>query len=140
MVPVSAFITDARTMDSIFTPGKDGSTYGGYPLACAAGIAALTVIEEEELPRQSAEKGAKLLETLKVMTKDTMCVKEVRGKGLFIGIEVKDGNAMEYCRKLLTLGVLTNDSHGHTIRISPPLVIEEHEIFFLTSALRKVLF
>jgi len=139
LIPMSAFITDDITMNSIFTPGKDGSTYGGYPLACAAGIAALTVIEEENLPQKSAEQGAKLLDTLKIMTKDLDCVKEVRGKGLFIGIEVKDGKAMEYCNKLLDQGVFTNDSHGHTIRISPPLIINDQELHFLTSALRRVL-
>ena len=58
-------------------------------------------------------------------------VKEVRGRGLFIGIEVKDGNAMDFCRELLKLNVLANDSHGHTIRISPPLVINDMEIDFM---------
>ncbi|MGM0395276.1 MAG: aminotransferase class III-fold pyridoxal phosphate-dependent enzyme, partial [Thermodesulfobacteriota bacterium] len=63
----------------------------------------------------------------------------VRGKGLFIGIEVKAGNAMDFCRKLLKLGVVVNDSHGHTIRISPPLVINDEEMDFLVDRLEKVL-
>jgi ornithine--oxo-acid transaminase len=66
-------------------------------------------------------------------------VKEVRGKGLFIGIEVKKGNAMDFCRKLLDLGLIVNDSHGHTIRISPPLVINDEEMDFLVEQLTRVL-
>ena len=65
--------------------------------------------------------------------------KEVRGRGLFIGIEVKSGDAMVFCRKLLDLGMLANDSHHHTIRISPPLIIGEEEIDYITNRLEKVL-
>ena len=63
----------------------------------------------------------------------------MRGRGLFIGIEVNNGDAMHYCRQLLELGVLANDSHGHTIRISPPLIIGEAEIDYLVERLEKVL-
>ena len=66
-------------------------------------------------------------------------MKEVRGRGLFIGIEVKGGDAMVFCRKLLEQGVLANDSHGHTIRISPPLIINDDEIDYLIERLEKVL-
>ena len=66
-------------------------------------------------------------------------VKEVRGRGLFIGIEMKNGNAMAFCKKLLELGVLANDSHGHTIRISPPLIINDDEIDYLVERLEQVL-
>ena len=66
-------------------------------------------------------------------------VKEVRGKGLFIGIEVKNGDAMMFCRKLLDLDMLCNDSHGHTLRISPPLIIDETDIDYIIERLEKVL-
>jgi ornithine--oxo-acid transaminase len=65
-------------------------------------------------------------------------IKEVRGKGLFLGIEVKNGNAMKFCRKLLDLGIIVNDSHGHTIRISPPLNISDDELGLLVEALETV--
>ena len=65
-------------------------------------------------------------------------IKEVRGKGLFIGIEVKNGAAMQFCRRLLDLGIIVNDSHGHTLRISPPLNINDEDISFLIQALEKV--
>ncbi len=139
LVPLSVFIANAGLMDMIFTKGSDGSTFGGYPLACVAGTASLKVFQEEDLAGQSERKGKILKKKIEAIAARSPHVKEVRGKGLFIGIEVNDGNAMDFCRKLLDHGIVTNDSHGHTIRISPPLVITEEEIDFLVSRLEKVL-
>jgi len=139
LVPVSAFVTNSQMMDLAFKPGSDGSTFGGYPLACVAGHAAIDVIIDEKLPRRSAEKGAILKKKIEEIASRSSHVKEVRGIGLFIGIEVNNGDALSYCRKLLDLGVLANDSHGHTIRISPPLVITDDEIRYLVERLEKVL-
>lgn len=139
LVPLSAFISNTKVMDLVFKPGSDGSTYGGYPLACVAGIAALDVFEGEKLAERSATQGKKLLGRLTKIAARSPHVKEVRGKGLFIGIEVHNGNAMEFCKKLLDLGVLANDSHGSTIRISPPLVINEAEMDYMCKRLEKVL-
>jgi len=112
---------------------------GGYPLAFVAGIAGLYVLREEHLPQRSADQFAKLLAKLRDIAARSPHIKEVRGKGLFIGIEVKKGNAMEFCRQLLALGMLANDSHGHTIRISPPLTITDEEIDYMVSRLDRVL-
>ncbi len=139
LVPLSVFITNATLMDTIFSQGSDGSTFGGYPLACVAGTAALKVFETEKLAEQSAEKGARLKQRIEEIANRSPHVKEVRGKGLFIGIEVVEGNAMDFCHKLLDLGLVVNDSHGHTIRISPPLVINDDEMDFMVDALEKVL-
>ena len=139
LVPVSVFITNTAIMDMAFQPGQDGSTFGGYPLACVACSAALDVIVGEDLAARSAAKGAILKKKILDVAGRSSHVKEVRGKGLFIGIEVKSGDAMQYCKKLLELGVLANDSHGHTIRISPPLVINDDEIDYLVERLEKVL-
>lgn len=139
LVPVSVFITNTAIMDMAFQPGQDGSTFGGYPLACIAGNAAVDVIVGEDLPARSAAKGAILKKKILDVAGRSSHVKEVRGKGLFIGIEVTSGDAMQYCKKLLELGVLANDSHGHTIRISPPLVINDDEIDYLVERLEKVL-
>ncbi len=139
LIPLSAFVTNAVSMDLAFKPGSDGSTYGGYPLACAAGHAALDVIIQENLPQRAAEKGAILKWKIEKIAARSTHVKEVRAKGLFIGIEVNNGDAMTYCRKLLELGVLANDSHGHTIRISPPLIISDEQIEYLVERLEKVL-
>ncbi len=139
VLPLSVFVANSDLMDMAFQPGSDGSTFGGYPLACVAGNAALDVISEEKLPARSAENGKILKKKIMEIAGRSPHVKEVRGRGLFIGIEMKDGNAISYCRKLLDLGMLANDSHGHTIRISPPLIINDSEIDYLVERLEKVL-
>jgi ornithine--oxo-acid transaminase len=139
LIPLSVFVTNARLMDLAFKVGSDGSTFGGYPLACVAGVAALEVLQEEELAKCACIQGARLKKIIMKIAARSRHVKEVRGKGLFIGIEVKNGDAMEFCHKLMELGIIVNDSHGHTIRISPPLNISDQEIAFLTECLEKVL-
>ncbi len=139
LVPVSVFLTNSKIMDKAFQPGSDGSTYGGYPLACVAGNAAIDVLIDENLPGRAASKGEILKKKIVDIAKRSTHVKEVRGKGLFIGIEVNNSDAMGYCRKLLDLGILANDSHGHTIRISPPLIINDDEIEYLVERLEKIL-
>lgn len=139
VVPLSCYVTNQQLMDMVFTPGTDGSTFGGYPLACVAGCAALDVLVEEKLPDNSAKVGAYLLDKLQKELADSPHVKEIRGKGLFIGVEVNNGDAMHYCRQMLDHGMLTNDSHGHTIRISPPLIIGESEADLIVEGLKAVL-
>jgi len=138
LVPLSVFVTNARLMDMAFQTGSDGSTFGGYPLACVAGVAALNVLQEEALAKSSNEQGKKLKKHLMKLAVRSKDIKEVRGKGLFIGIEVKHGDAMKFCRKLLELGIIVNDSHGHTVRISPPLNISDRDIAFLVECLEEV--
>jgi ornithine--oxo-acid transaminase len=139
LVPLSAFVTNAKLMDLAFKVGSDGSTFGGYPLACVAGVTALNVLEEEALAASSATQGDKLIRRLRKLADRSKHIKEVRGRGLFIGVEVNKGNAMEFCRHLLDLGLIINDSHGHTIRISPPLNITDDEIDFLMTQMETVL-
>ena len=139
LVPLSAFVTNAKIMDMVFSTGSDGSTFGGYPLACVAGTTALTVFEKEKLAEQSARKGKILKERIRNIARKSCHVKDVRGKGLFIGIETKQGNAMAFCRKLFEMGLIVNDAHRHTIRISPPLTINTEEMEFLVECLERVL-
>ncbi|MCF8068047.1 MAG: aspartate aminotransferase family protein [Desulfobacterales bacterium] len=139
LIPLSAFVTNSRLMDLAFSVGSEGSTYGGYPLACVAGVAALNVLKDEALAVSAANQGEKLKSKIVDIARRSTHVKEVRGKGLFIGIEIENGNAMNFCRELLNQGVIVNDSHGHTIRISPPLIINDDEISFLVDRLEKVL-
>jgi ornithine--oxo-acid transaminase len=139
LIPLSLLVTNATLMDMVFTPGKDGSTFGGYPLACIAGLAALEVMESEKLAQKSEATGGVLKAKIEDIASRSEHVKTVRGRGLFIGIEVKNGDAMVYCRKLLDMDMLANDSHGHTIRISPPLIINEEEVNYIVERLEKVL-
>ncbi len=139
LVPLSAFVTNRTIMDMVFQPGREGSTYGGYPLAMVAGNTALDVIIEEKLAENATRVGAYLKKKIEEIAARSPHVKEVRGRGLFIGIEVKNGDAMAFCRKMLDLGLLANDSHGHTIRISPPLIITEEDADYIAERLEKVL-
>jgi ornithine--oxo-acid transaminase len=125
--PVSAVLSNSEVL-GVLRPGEHGSTFGGNPLACAVARMALRVLVEEGLVENSAEMGDYFIQGLKQIAGPL--VKEVRGKGLMIGIELlpEAGGARQYCEKLMGLGVLCKDTHGHTIRVAPPLVITRQEI------------
>ena len=139
LVPVSVLLTNTSLMDLAFKPGSDGSTFGGYPLACVAGLAAMEVMVEEKLAERSAATGKILKKKILDVVSRSTHVKEVRGEGLFIGVEVKNGDAMVFCEKLLGHDMLCNDSHHHTIRISPPLIINDDEVDYIAERLERVL-
>jgi ornithine--oxo-acid transaminase len=98
-----------------FSKAQTIPPFGGYPLACMAGIAALTVLKEEKLAQADSCQGKKLKKRILQIAKSSSLVKEIRGKGLFIGIEINNGKPIPICRQLLDSGVLANDSHRHTI-------------------------
>mgnify|MGYP001488371980 CR=1 FL=1 len=125
--PISAFLSSQEVM-GVFNPGDHGSTYGGNPLAAAIGIAALDVLVDEKLVENSKILGDYMLGQLKLI--ENPMILEVRGKGLFIGIELKAeaGGARKYCEALMAKGVLCKETHDHIIRIAPPLVITKGEV------------
>lgn len=135
--PVSATLTSHEIM-SVFRPGDHGSTFGGNPLAAAVGRASLEVLLEENLPERSMALGEYLLEKLKALPL-SHAVREIRGRGLMIGIELKRefGTARAICEKLADLGVLAKDTHEQTIRITPPLVIRKEEIDWLFDRIKE---
>jgi len=96
-------------------------------------------MKNEKLPEKSYATGKMLKDKILDIASRSPHVKEVRGMGLFIGIEMKEGDAMKFCHKLLDLDMLANDSHGHTIRISPPLIINDDEVDYIVERLEKVL-
>ena len=132
--PISAMLSNDEIM-AVFRPGDHGSTFGGNPLAAAVGIAALDVLVDENLAQKSFELGAYFMDELKKM--NSPHVKEIRGKGLFVGVEIKaeSGPARPFCEKLMELGLLCKETHVQTIRFTPPLVITKQE---LTDALAKI--
>jgi len=136
--PVSAVLA-SRKLLGLFKPGEHGSTFGGNPLACAVARAALKVIVEEKLIQNSAELGEYFLEQLAEMPSPH--VKEVRGKGLFIGVELKEsaGGARRFCEALRDHGILCKETHDHVIRFAPPLVIDRATIDGALPAIREVL-
>jgi len=125
--PVSAFVGTHDVM-SVFNPGSHGSTFGGNALAARIGLEALAIIEEEHLVERSAEMGGYLQDRLRAMRSNI--VKDVRGRGLWVGVEV-DANvvsARSVCDALLENGVLSKDTHGTVLRFAPPLTITRDEI------------
>ena len=118
------------------TPGVHGTTFGGNPLSCAAGLAALTAIEEEGLPGQAAEKGAYLMDKLRQI--DSPVIREVRGMGLMIGIELKQKVA-PYLKALQDHNILALNAGMTVLRLLPPLVISYEQIDQLVTALTDVL-
>jgi ornithine--oxo-acid transaminase len=136
--PVSGILARKEIMD-VFTPGDHGSTFGGNPLACAIGMEALKVIVEEDLPGKAAESGDYMMGRLREI--ESPHVKEVRGKGLLIGVEVKEtsGTARPFCERLMSLGILAKETHHQVIRFAPPLVIKRAEIDWALERIEKVL-
>lgn len=138
LYPVSALLANDELMD-VFTPGSHGSTYGGNPLAAAVGRAALAVLVDERLAERSAELGAYLLDRLAGL--ESPHVEAVRGKGLWVGIELKPeaGGARRFCEALRDRGLLCKETHEHTIRLAPPLVITREELDWALGHLTAVL-
>jgi len=136
--PVSAMLSNDAVM-AVFRPGDHGSTFGGNPLGAAVGKAALEVIEDEKLAEKSFELGAYFVDELTKM--NSPYVKEIRGKGLFVGVEIKSecGPARPFCEKLMELGLLCKETHQQTIRFAPPLIITKEELDKALGEIRKVL-
>jgi len=132
--PVSAVLASKEIL-AVFQPGDHGSTFGGNPLGCAVARTALRVLVEERMVERSAELGAYFLERLKTL--HSRDLKEVRGKGLWIGIELHSP-ARPYCEALKEEGLLCKETHDHVIRIAPPLVIKREEIDWAFERIKKV--
>ncbi|MBH5400163.1 ornithine--oxo-acid transaminase [Bradyrhizobium sp. CNPSo 4010] len=125
--PVSAVLSNNDVLGTL-RPGQHGSTFGGNPLACAVARAAMRVLVEEGMIENSARQGARFLEGLKAIRANT--IREVRGRGLMLAVELhpEAGRARRYCEALQGKGILAKDTHEHTIRIAPPLVITSDQV------------
>ncbi|MGX6443307.1 ornithine--oxo-acid transaminase [Neobacillus sp. K501] len=133
--PISCVVANSDIL-GVFNPGSHGSTFGGNPLACAVSIAALEVIEEEKLEQRSLELGKYFLDQLKSI--ENPVIKEVRGRGLFIGVELTE-EARPYCEQLKDEGLLCKETHDTVIRFAPPLIISKEEIDWAFEKIKKVL-
>ncbi len=137
LLPVSALVGTEDLMQ-VFTPGDHGSTFGGNPLAAAVGLAALDVLFEEGLIERSAEMGAHLLARLETVR--SPLIREVRGKGLFVGVEVDRERiaARDVVDRLFARGILSKDTHGTVVRFAPPLTIERETLDWAVEEVRAV--
>lgn len=125
--PVSAVLSNNEVLGTL-KPGQHGSTFGGNPLACAVARAAMRVLVEESMIDNAARQGARFLEGLKDIRANT--IRDVRGRGLMLAVELhpEAGRARRYCEALQAKGILAKDTHEHTIRIAPPLVITSDQV------------
>ncbi len=132
--PISVVAANQEIL-GVFEPGSHGSTFGGNPLACAVSLAALEVIEEERLVERSLDLGNYMLKQLRNIKSPV--IKEVRGRGLFIGVELHV-SAREYCELLKKEGLLCKETHENVIRFAPPLVIEKKDLEWAIAKIYKV--
>ncbi|MDW7760909.1 MAG: ornithine--oxo-acid transaminase [Acidobacteriota bacterium] len=135
--PVSAVLASQEIL-GVFKPGEHGSTFGANPLACAVAREAMCVMREEKLLENSAAMGAYFLEKLKTIR--SRHIKEVRGRGLLIGVELKPeaGGARRFCEALAAEGLLCKETHDHVIRFAPPLIITQREINWAFKRIKAV--
>jgi ornithine--oxo-acid transaminase len=138
IVPVSAVVADSDVL-GVLKPGQHGSTFGGNPLACAVGRAVVALLAEGSLLEHTRAMGEVLHEGLRELLGHGATA--VRGVGLWAGVDVDPelGTGREVCERLAALGVLAKDTHGPTVRLSPPLVITEPELHTALTALRHAL-
>ena len=133
--PISCVVANKDIL-GVFEPGSHGSTFGGNPLACAVSVAALDVIVEENLADRSLELGKYFIAELKKI--ENPIIKEVRGKGLFIGMELTEA-ARPYCEALKEKGLLCKETHENVIRFAPPLIIDKMDIDWALEKIREVM-
>ncbi|WP_424767533.1 ornithine--oxo-acid transaminase [Paenibacillus sp. sgz302251] len=134
VMPISAIAADSSIMD-VFVPGSHGSTFGGNPLSCAAAIAALEVTEQEQLAERSSRLGDYFRNKLAALSHPHII--EIRGRGLFIAIELSV-RARPYCERLMDQGLLCKETHEYVIRLAPPLIITEAELDFAFDRIQAV--
>ncbi|ADJ28327.1 ornithine--oxo-acid transaminase [Nitrosococcus watsonii] len=127
LLPISLFLARKEVMD-VFRPGDHGSTFGGNPLACAVALEALKILVEEQLSERSAELGDYFLRQLRQLR--SSLIREVRGRGLFIGIEIDPqwAKARAVCEALMKNGLLSKETHEVVVRLAPPLIITQAQI------------
>ena len=138
IVPVSLFLARREVM-SVFTPGDHGSTFGGNPLAAAVGLEALNILVEDDLSACSASMGDYMLNGLRKL--DSPMIKDVRGLGLFIGVEFDPAlsTARDVCERLVPQGILSKETHDTVVRLAPPLTISRSEIDWALDQINAVL-
>ena len=138
--PVSAVFAQNSVME-VIKPGQHGSTFGGNPLACAVAIAALKVIEEENLAQNAQYLGEIFRAELTEFAKNHSLIKLVRGKGLLNAIVIDNSEesnlAWEICLQLKENGLLAKPTHGNIIRLAPPLVMNKEELFECISIIKE---
>jgi ornithine--oxo-acid transaminase len=135
IVPVSAVVSSEQIL-GVFRPGQHGSTFGGNPLACAIGREVIAMLSTGEFQERSAKLGAHMHDRLSALPEGA--VREVRGRGLWAGVEFASLPGRQACELLAERGILAKDTHGSTIRLAPPLVIEEADLDWALDRIEEI--
>jgi ornithine--oxo-acid transaminase len=135
-VPISAVVSTAEVL-GVFQPGQHGSTFGGNPLACAVAREVIAMLSTGEFQERSAKLGAHMHDRLARLPANA--VREVRGRGLWAGVEFAALPGREACERLAERGVLAKETHGSTIRLAPPLVISEEDLDWALDQVEAIL-
>jgi len=125
IVPVSAVVSSAAVL-GVFKPGQHGSTFGGNPLGCAIAREVIAMLSTGEFQEQSAKLGAHMHDRLAALPAGA--VRDVRGRGLWAGVEFTALSGRDVSERLMAAGVLAKDTHGTTIRLAPPLMISQDDL------------
>ena len=136
IVPVSAVVSSSEVL-GVFEPGQHGSTFGGNPLACAIAREVIAVLSTGEFQERSAKLGTHMHDRLQAMPESA--IREVRGRGLWAGVEFVSLDGREACELLAARGVLAKDTHGSCVRLAPPLVISEADLDWGLDQLEEVI-
>ncbi|MCW8827770.1 MAG: aspartate aminotransferase family protein [Gammaproteobacteria bacterium] len=124
-MPIGACMASGEAAE-LFQPGNHGSTFGGNPLACAAGLAVLDTLQNEKLPERAEELGLRMVTAFELALGDQEYITDIRGQGLLIGIEL-DRPCGELVSIALERGLLINVTACNTIRLLPPLVMSDED-------------
>ena len=136
IVPVSAVVSTAEVL-GVFRPGQHGSTFGGNPLACAVGREVIAMLATGEYQERSAKLGAHMHDRLSGLPRNV--VSQVRGRGLWAGVDFTSRSGREVCERLARLGVLAKDTHGRTVRLAPPLMITDEDLDWALDRLEEAI-
>ena len=140
--PVSGVLANDAIMN-VIQPGNHGSTFGGNPIAAAVAIAALEVVQEENLAENAEALGQLFRTELTEFAKDSDLVLSVRGKGLLNAVLINDteesSTAWDICMKLRDNGLLAKPTHGNIIRFAPPLVMNKTQLLDCVSIIKKTI-
>ena len=136
-MPVGACVVNSDAAQ-VFEPGNHGSTFGGNPLASAAALAVLDVLERENLADQASQSGELLQQLFAESLADKSGIKEIRGMGLLLAIEL-DRPCGELVLKAADQGLLINVTANSVIRLLPPLVCSESDLREIAARLTPVI-
>jgi len=135
-IPIGACLAKSSVAD-LLQPGSHGTTFGGNPLACRVGLEVIEIMRELNLPRIAAERGAHLKDLLRRGLGEHPAVVDIRGRGLMLGVELREA-VPELKDRAMEKGLIVNVTRGNTIRLLPPLIIDDDQTREIASTVIEI--